>query len=261
MPRARFFTLSLIHFTIDAYASILGPFVAFVRMAPESIGVFGTILAVSSSFTQLLFGYFADRRASYPFVVGGLAVAAGFLCLAGPALDSDLAFGAALVLGGLGVAAFHPAGVLLAAETTGKRRALGVSIFVMAGTFGYGLGPVIYSEYLLGFGRARLPMLALPGLVLAFSSFFILRRPHPSGEDPRRARQDHDPDPDGHRLQRLSSFLRRYGTAILPLYLLVVVRSMVQVSLTMFLPSLLVARGYSETVSSLATTTGRSSPR
>lgn len=251
MQRARFLVLNLIHFTIDAYASILGPLVAFVRMSPESIGVFGAIFAVSTSFTQLLFGYLADLRATYPFVVWGLAAAAGCLCLCGPAIDSDVAFASALILGGLGVAAFHPAGVVLAAESAGRRRALGVSMFVMAGTFGYGLGPVIYSEYLLRFGRERLPWLALPGLLLAGAGLAVLRR-SPSARAGDGPLPDVDPGRD--RLQRVASFVRTYGTAILPVYLLVVVRSMVQISLTTFLPTLLVARGHSETVGSLATT-------
>ena len=106
---------------------------------------------ISSSVIQPLFGYVSDRL-SLPWLMplgpalGGLGVA-----LAGLAPSYGLTF-AAIVLSGVGVAAFHPEGSRFANYVSGARRASGMSLFSVGGNVGFALGPVLVTPLLLAFG-------------------------------------------------------------------------------------------------------------
>ncbi len=106
---------------------------------------------ISSSVIQPLFGYVSDR-VSLPWLMplgpalGGLGVA-----LAGLAPNYGLTF-AAVVVSGLGVAAFHPEGSRFANYVSGARRASGMSLFSVGGNVGFALGPVLVTPLLLVFG-------------------------------------------------------------------------------------------------------------
>jgi FSR family fosmidomycin resistance protein-like MFS transporter len=106
---------------------------------------------ISSSVIQPAFGYVSDRL-SLPWLMplgpalGGLGVA-----LAGLAPSYGLTF-AAVVVSGLGVAAFHPEGSRFANYVSGARRASGMSLFSVGGNVGFALGPVLVTPLLLAFG-------------------------------------------------------------------------------------------------------------
>jgi MFS transporter, FSR family, fosmidomycin resistance protein len=106
---------------------------------------------VSSSVIQPLFGHVSDRL-SLPWLMplgpalGGLGVA-----LAGIAPTYALTF-AAIVLSGIGVAAFHPEGSRFANYVSGARRASGMSLFSVGGNVGFALGPILMTPLLLVFG-------------------------------------------------------------------------------------------------------------
>ena len=80
-------------------------------MAPESLGVAGTLFQCSLSFSQLAFGFLADRGRPYRHIVFGIFAASLFLSAATVATSQLWLFTLLLVFGGLGIAAFHPAGV------------------------------------------------------------------------------------------------------------------------------------------------------
>jgi MFS transporter, FSR family, fosmidomycin resistance protein len=106
---------------------------------------------ISSSVIQPAFGYVSDRL-SLPWLMplgpalGGLGVA-----LAGLAPSYGFTF-AAVVVSGLGVAAFHPEGSRFANYVSGARRASGMSLFSVGGNVGFALGPVLVTPLLLVFG-------------------------------------------------------------------------------------------------------------
>jgi MFS transporter, FSR family, fosmidomycin resistance protein len=106
---------------------------------------------ISSSVIQPVFGHISDRH-SLPWLMplgpalGGLGVA-----LAGLAPSYALTF-AAVVLSGLGVAAFHPEGSRFANYVSGSRRASGMSLFSVGGNVGFALGPVLVTPLVLAFG-------------------------------------------------------------------------------------------------------------
>ncbi len=106
---------------------------------------------ISSSVIQPLFGHVSDRH-SLPWLMplgpalGGLGVG-----LAGLAPSYALTF-AAVVLSGVGVAAFHPEGSRFANYVSGSRRASGMSLFSVGGNIGFALGPVLITPLVLAFG-------------------------------------------------------------------------------------------------------------
>lgn len=121
---------------------------------------------ISSSVIQPAFGHISDRY-SLPWLMpigpalGGLGVA-----LAGLAPNYWLTFGAVL-LSGLGVAAFHPEGSRFANYVSGARRASGMSLFSVGGNLGFALGPVLVTPLILAFGLPGTVFLLIPTGVMA----------------------------------------------------------------------------------------------
>ena len=135
-------------------------------------GASALILAatIASSVIQPLFGHLSDRR-SLPWlmpagpILGGLGVA-----LAAVAPSYALTF-AAVVVSGIGVAAFHPEGSRFANYVSGARRSSGMSLFSVGGNVGFALGPALVTPLVLVFGLSGTLLLIVPtslmGLVLA----------------------------------------------------------------------------------------------
>jgi FSR family fosmidomycin resistance protein-like MFS transporter len=135
-------------------------------------GASALILAatIASSVIQPVFGHLSDRR-SLPWlmpigpILGGLGVA-----LAAVAPTYGLTF-AAVVVSGIGVAAFHPEASRFANYVSGARRSSGMSLFSVGGNVGFALGPALVTPLVLAFGLSGTLLVILPtslmGLVLA----------------------------------------------------------------------------------------------
>src|SRR3954451_17576448 len=121
---------------------------------------------VSSSVIQPIFGRYSDRR-SLPELLplgvlcGGLGIAA-----VGIAPSYALVF-LAIVVSGIGVAAFHPEGSRYANYLSGSRRASGMSLFSVGGNLGFALGPVMVTPLLLAFGLHGTLFMAVPAMLMA----------------------------------------------------------------------------------------------
>lgn len=125
---------------------------------------------ISSSVIQPLFGHLSDRRSLrwlMPVgpVLGGIGVG-----LVGISPSYGLTF-AAVVLSGVGVAAFHPEGSRFANYVSGSRRSSGMSLFSVGGNVGFALGPVLVTPLVLIFGLSGTLLVIVPtslmGIVLA----------------------------------------------------------------------------------------------
>src|SRR5439155_13718275 len=99
------------------------------------------------------------------FVAFGPLTAALFLSCIGLA-PCYAALVALLMLGGIGVAAFHPQAAAIASGLS-ERRALAMSIFVTGGTLGFSLGPLFAVSIVGWFGLERTWIAAVPGLLMA----------------------------------------------------------------------------------------------
>jgi FSR family fosmidomycin resistance protein-like MFS transporter len=121
---------------------------------------------ISSSVIQPLFGHVSDR-VSLPWLMPlGPALSGIGVALAGLAPTYGLTF-AAIVVSGLGVAAFHPEGSRFANYVSGARRASGMSLFSVGGNVGFGLGPVLVTPLLLAFGLHGTVFVMIPTGLMA----------------------------------------------------------------------------------------------
>jgi MFS transporter, FSR family, fosmidomycin resistance protein len=153
------------HLSVDlcqAAVPALLPF--FVDQRGYSYAAAGALVfaaTVGSSLIQPLFGHAADRlQLPWLMPTGVLAAGAG-IALAGLAPSYALTF-AAIVLSGVGVAAFHPEGARHANYASGDSKAQGMSLFALGGNAGFALGPLLTTAFVLAFG---LPGTLLLGLV------------------------------------------------------------------------------------------------
>ncbi len=132
----------------------------------------GLVLAstIGSSIIQPLFGLLSDRFARPWLLPVGLVLAGGGIALAGPAPTYELT-AAAVVVSGLGVAAFHPEGAKFAGIASRERRGRGMSLFSVGGNAGFALGPALTTPLVLTFGLAgTLPLALLPLLAAVLSA-------------------------------------------------------------------------------------------
>ncbi|MBI4483399.1 MAG: MFS transporter [Acidobacteria bacterium] len=224
--------LSLGHFFSDCYSSILGPLLPLIvdrlHLSLAQAGLLAGTLTFSSSIMQPAYGYLSDRFRSRFFSVLGPATAAVFLTLVGMA-PSPLWLALFLVLGGMGLASFHPQSTALSAEASGRRRGLGVSIFITSGSIGYALGPVFISGALMVLSPERLYWAALPGIVMslglmAFGPALPSRAERSQGE-------------------RLVTAWRAVAHPLAILFVLGALRSAIQLAFTNFLPLYFVQEG------------------
>ena len=106
---------------------------------------------VASSVIQPLFGHYSDRRSLPWLMPAGVLLAGSGIAVVGMVSSYWLTF-AAIVLSGVGVAAFHPEAARFANYVSGARRASGMSFFAVGGNAGFALGPVIVTPAVLAFG-------------------------------------------------------------------------------------------------------------
>ncbi|HEX4009775.1 MAG TPA: MFS transporter [Solirubrobacteraceae bacterium] len=187
-------------------------------------GVSALILAatISSSVIQPLFGHLSDRR-SLPWlmplgpILGGVGVG-----LASIAPSYALTF-AAVVLSGIGVAAFHPEGSRFANYVSGARRSSGMSLFSVGGNLGFALGPALITPLVLAFGMSGALLVIIPTSLMGFVLAHELPRLTTFRVDLAHARSSHDTADDA------------WGPFIL-LGLVIALRSFVYFGFVTFIP-------------------------
>jgi len=123
---------------------------------------------ISSSIVQPAFGLWSDARGALWLLPAGVAVAGLGMAAASVAPAYPLVILAVLV-SGLGVAAYHPEGSKFASYVSGRRRASGMSLFSVGGNVGFALGPLLASFLIitLDLGLDGGVFLAVPGLAAA----------------------------------------------------------------------------------------------
>jgi MFS transporter, FSR family, fosmidomycin resistance protein len=135
------------------------------------------VATVSSSIVQPAFGLWSDRRGAMWLLPAGVAVSGAGIALAAVAPSYPLLLLAVLV-SGLGVAAFHPEASKFASFVSGTRRASGMALFSVGGNLGFALGPLVASGLVLALGLSGGLLLAIPaaaaaGLLLAEGRYLV----------------------------------------------------------------------------------------
>jgi MFS transporter, FSR family, fosmidomycin resistance protein len=156
-----------------------GSLPALLPFFKEEFGLSYTMLAAlvlagtfASSIIQPLFGLWSDARGALWLLPAGVAVAGIGMGAAALAPSYPLIV-LAVVVSGLGVAAYHPEGSKFASYVSGTRRASGMAFFSVGGNIGFALGPLFASLLIitLGLGLEGGALIAIPGVVVALALF------------------------------------------------------------------------------------------
>lgn len=232
--------LSTAHAVLDSYSSFLFQLLPIMTvrlgLKPAQAGLLTPMLMISSSLMQPVYGMISDRYLKRSMAVFGPLVAAVFLSLLGTATSLPMLM-AFVVIGGIGVGAFHPQGAAMVSRAAssdglGRYQGMVMSVFSSAGTVGYAMGPILiaasvslygleHSWYTMGWGIAM---------------WLLMFRYCPSLE--RVERTANAPS--------LKDALRAAWAPLTLLYFAVVLRSAVSVSVQTFLPFALQSNGMSD---------------
>lgn len=231
---------SLGHFWVDVYSGVLGALqpllVGKFGLSLAQAGMLGGVLVFSSSMMQPAYGYLSDRLRSRMFAALGPGVAGVFISMLGLAPGYPWLF-AMVLLGGAGIAAFHPQASSQAVANVESNRGRAMAMFISAGTLGFAAGPIFFSLLAGRFGLEGTWLGALPGVLVTVLLLTLLPAPAPHASG--RAGFDWHP-------------LRKFWKPITLLFTLVFLRSAVQVVFGQFVPLYLtIHRGYSNTLASL----------
>ncbi|HRE25417.1 MAG TPA: MFS transporter [Anaerolineales bacterium] len=143
--------------------------------------------AVVIAIAQPLFGLLGDRRPLRWLAPLGVLVCGAGLALvpvAGLGLQSYALVIAAVILSGLGSAAFHPEGLAGVRQVSGSQRSTGSSVFFF-GNLGFALGPILAGALLDNGGLSSITLLGAIPIVtgtLLLSQQKAYRRPHGDGK-------------------------------------------------------------------------------
>jgi len=161
-------TLMLGHFTVDSYVGVilvLYPLlIGRFQLSLATVGLVSLAYGGMAAISQPLFGFLADRFGTR-FTGLALAWTAITFSLVG-FIGSFPVLLALAFASGLGSGAFHPLGALdVRGLLASRRRSLGMSVYVTAGTVGVAAGPLIGILLFGAFGIHGTGLLVIPGLV------------------------------------------------------------------------------------------------
>jgi len=235
VDRRGLFVVAASHGASDFYAGFVPLIVYYVAshngLSPIFQGIAGFVWYLTSSIVQPLFGAYSDRYGRWWFLPLAVGVTTTGVSLAGLATN-PLALLALLVLGGLGSAMMHPEAGRYSSMLSGTRKATGMSIFVIGGQIGFSIGPAV-AAVALAHWRGGTMWLAIPGFVMVGALFWAMSKIGPRAES-HHARTAVEDD-KGQAVDRFGISLLVFSTAL---------RNLVNTSFMMFLPNLLVGRGF-----------------
>jgi FSR family fosmidomycin resistance protein-like MFS transporter len=229
MNRVGLGTLTFAHTTVDMQTSslvvllpvLLTTFNLTYGSAAAIISVNNIIIAIA----QPLFGMLSDRSPLRWLTLSGCALCGLAMMMVGFMPDYWLVI-AAVVLSGLGSAAFHPEALAHVRTVSGQQQATGSSVFFFGGNLGFALGPLATAFLLEWSGVRGAAWLLLPTLVACLILFWQ-RRQFIAPPDPTIAQREPR--------QRRSLAWPMVGIVIF-LLLLLVLRSVVMSGLQTFIP-------------------------
>ncbi|MFU8887591.1 MAG: MFS transporter [Trueperaceae bacterium] len=179
--------LVVVHGTNDAFAGMLSALLPTLQvrfgLSETALALLVATLSFSSSVTQPLFGVLADRWGRRRTAAAGVIATSSLLSLMVVAPTPWLLF-LLLFFGGLGSAAFHPAGTGIARSIGGRRKGLVMSVFSAGGTVGVAVGPLIIGWLLMTGNLALSPLLMIPGVLGGLALIvFVPPQPRQRGAD------------------------------------------------------------------------------
>jgi len=225
----------------DVYNNFLPPLMPLLiekmNLSLTLAGSLVTIRAIASFFTQPAVGYISDRTEMRIFVLFGPLVTGTFIGLLGIA-SSYWFLALCLILGGIGHSALHPQSAAMIGDIGGRRAGLFMSVWMIGGTLGMALGPLIVTVAVSMFGLSgTVYTIVLALLITVFLIRFLPTSPSRKGLG------------DAYSLR--THLLPRIG-ALAVLWFLAVIRTATGMSFMSFLSVLLIQKGFPLFISGLA---------
>ena len=239
--------LSFGHAVLDSYSSFLIPILPLLalklNLSPAQAGWLIPVMMISSSLMQPLYGIISDRYFKRALTVFGPLIAAIFISSIGLASSLPVLL-TLVILGGIGIGAFHPQSAALAhrAASDGypEKQGTVMSVFSSSGTVGYALGPLIISSCVAWFGLEH----SYYTVIFGIAASALLWMYCPNLEVVKKAE-----DAPG-----LGELLKAAAVPLTILYFAVVLRSAASVSIQSYLPFWLKDHGLALQQSSLVIT-------
>ena len=162
--------MTLGHLVIDSNAALLFAllplFVKNLHINFAQAGALATLLLMTSSVTQPLFGFAQDRRPLFPMSSIGLVVAGLAMGLTGFVTTYAQMIGLVLIAG-LGVAAFHPQAVAQAGRASANHQEWGIALFFTGGSTGTGIMSLLIVPLASIFGPHATLVVLIPAVIAA----------------------------------------------------------------------------------------------
>ena len=174
MDYKKIFLLAVGHMSCDVNAHALPALLPYLVSAHgfdyQSCGLLAFAYSAISSLVQPLLGLLSDRLSCSWFIPLGVLIAGcSFGCTG--LFDNYWAIFAALMLGGMGGALFHPEGARYANIVSGSHKGVGLSIFAVGGNMGMVVGPLLI---LLAVGGIPMGTLTVGGFGLSGTVVFAI---------------------------------------------------------------------------------------
>lgn len=147
--------IGLVHLLNDSVQSVIPAIFPVLQdnmgISYSQMGWIAFALNITASIMQPVVGYFSDKRPTPALLPIGMAfTCSGMIFLA--FANSYLAILLAVIMVGLGSAAFHPEGSKVSHMAAGNRRGLAQSIFQVGGNAGQSLAPLLTRWVFIPFG-------------------------------------------------------------------------------------------------------------
>ncbi|HHY40040.1 MAG TPA: MFS transporter [Syntrophaceticus sp.] len=228
------FLLSFGHLVTDMTSGALPVLLPVIRsefsLSYTAIGVIILVSNLISSVIQPLFGVWSDRKAILWLLPAGCLLAGAGLALVGFA-PGYLLILFAVVINGIGVAAYHPEASKQSFLISGEKKATALSIYSVGGNIGHGLGPVMAALLLDLGGRPGVGIfLIVPVITAIFLNHSLPAIKQLSDKNARGAKKDLRANPSDSRMRK---------GVVLVLFLvvmIVILRSLVHLGMTNFIP-------------------------
>jgi len=221
------------HFTTDFYNGFLAPLLPIIVMklnlSLTLAGLLLSIFSISNSLLQPLAGMLSDRMNRNYFILFGPIITATFMGFIGWVNQYwTLIF--ILVGSGIGTSIFHPQSAALVGGLDNRRIGFSISIYSMAGALGISVGSIIIIPLTVRFGLKSTIVTILPALFLFFFSFNFLK-------DSIVATKKRNPN------SNLFAAIKSHRLTVLLLHSIVVIRAILILSFSGFIPLYFTSKG------------------
>lgn len=225
------------HGLVDAFGAFVQPLWPDLQQSlaleQGSIQWAYVLWGLATSVTQLGFGYWGDRHPRGWLLWAGPAV--GLFCLSVVGLAPGLAsLSGLLIVGGLGIAAFHPEAAALAGSCAPHDRSRAMSVFAVGGYLGQAAGPIYSGVITTHYGLKALVWSLIWGLPLLGLLVLGMR-------DPSRVAKPDQPRP----AVPLADLVRGRGPALSMVLAIGILRVLPAMGVPLALSYLLKGRGHS----------------